>query len=220
MSVDLLTQEREVLDVVQQYLSHNRQFDIEDIVPYINYYLRRTSNKLNYQGIKSILHSLVRKGFLVEGSKLTKEDILNNETRKIIYECIVNNPGVYFTKIVKELGISNHVGVWHLSMLIKFNFIKKRIVNRHEIYFDSKVSFLEAKFRFYLSFEKSKMIIDYLRSNNTGITKTKLSKALKMHLNTLSKYLNILVKITLINEEKIDNQILYFLEEKYLTQSN
>ena len=77
---------KEGLDLVQDYLSHNRQFDLDDIIPYINFRLRRTSNKLNYQGIKSILHSLVKKKFLIEGSKLTSEDVLDNKTRKIIFE--------------------------------------------------------------------------------------------------------------------------------------
>ncbi len=104
-------------------------------------------------------------------------------------------------------------------MLIKFQFIKKRIVEKHEIYFSSKVDFQEAKYNFYISLQKSKMIINYLQNSNIGITKTKLSRAIKMHINTLSKYLNILIKINIINKEKIDNQMLYFLEEKFLIQS-
>jgi predicted transcriptional regulator len=220
MSVELLSQERVVLDVVQDYLSSNRQFDIDDIIPYISFRLRRTSNKLNYQGIRSILIDLVKKNFLIEGSKLSSEDILNNENRKIIYSYILKNPGAYFTKIVKDLDLSNHVAVWHLSMLIKFQFIKKRIVDKHEIYFDSKIDIREAKFNFYRSLEKSKIIIHYLRNNNIGITKTRLSKALKMHINTLSKYLNILANINLVIEEKIDNKLLYFLEEESLIHNN
>ncbi|MFW9828118.1 MAG: hypothetical protein ACFFEY_11025 [Candidatus Thorarchaeota archaeon] len=220
MSVDLLIKERLVLEIVQDYLSNNRQFDIDDLIPYINFRLRRTSNNINYQGIRLILNSLVKKNFLIEGSKLTSEDILNNKTRRIIYEYIVKNPGAYFTKIVKNLGISNHVVVWHLNILIKFHFIKKKIVEKHEIYFDSEVSFQIAKLNFFFSLKKSKLIIRFLKSNNIGISKTKLSKTLNMHLNTVSKYLHNLVKINLITEEKIDNQVLYFLKEELLPKKN
>ncbi len=66
MSIELLTQEKVVLDIVQDYLSRNRQFDLDDIIPYINFRLRRTSNKLNYQGIKSILLSLIKKNSLLK----------------------------------------------------------------------------------------------------------------------------------------------------------
>lgn len=216
MSIDLLTKERVILEIVQDYLSNNRKFDIDDIIPYISFRLRRTSYNLNYQGIKLTLQSLVKKKFLIEGSKLTNEDILNNKTRKIIYDYIVKNPGAYFTRIVKDLGVSNHVVVWHLNILIKFQFIKKRIVDKHEIYFDSKASFHGAKFNFYVSLKKSKLIIKYLKSNNIGISKTKLSKTLNIHINTVSKYLDNLVQVNLIIEEKIDNQVLYFLKEELL----
>ncbi len=219
MSVDLVAQERVVLDIVQDYLSKNRQFDIDDIVPYISYYLRRTPNNLNYEGIKSILKSLVKKKYLIEGSKLTHDDILKNDKRNRIYTLILENPGIYFTKIVKDLGFSNHVVVWHISILIKFNYIRKRIFDKHEIFFESSVDPQEAKWHFYLSLEKIKLIIQYFRNRNTGITKTKLSRELKMHLNTIKKYLRILQKLKLIFEEKIDNQVLYFLEEDFLTQN-
>jgi predicted transcriptional regulator len=220
MSVELVPQERVVLDIVQDYLSKNRQFDIDDIIPYISYYLRRTTNKLNYEGIRAVLSSLVKKKFLIEGSKLTHNDVLKNEKRKNIYTHILKNPGIYFTKLVNDLGYSNHVVVWHINILIKFNFIKKRIFDRHEIFFDSRVEPQDAILNFYITLEKSKKIINFLRISNTGTSKSRLSKELKMHPNTISKYLGILQKFNLILEEKIDNTILYFLEEEFLTQIN
>lgn len=216
MSVELLTQERIVLDIVQDYLSKNRQFNLDDIIPYISFFLTRSSHNLNNQGIKSVLISLIKKNFLIEGSKLTRDDVLKNKKRETIHNYILNNTGTYFNKIVKDLGFSNHVVVWHLNILIKFNFIKKRIWDKHDVYFNLKVDPQEAKFKFFTSLEKSKMIIQYLRENDTGITKTKLSKTLRMHLNTISRYLDILEKFKVIFEEKIDNRVLYFLEENFL----
>ncbi|MFX1378635.1 MAG: hypothetical protein ACFFA4_06040 [Promethearchaeota archaeon] len=220
MSVELVAQERVVFDIVQDYLSKNRQFNIDDIIPYISFHLRRSSNNLNYEGIKSVLKSLVKKKFLIEGSKLTHADILKNHKRKKIYNHIIKNPGIYFTKIISDLGFSNHVAVWHLNILIKFNYIKKRIYNKHEVFFDSKVDPNEAKFEFYISLDKSKTIIQYLEKNNIGITKTGLSKALNMHVNTLSKYLDILEKLKVILKEKIDNTKLIFINEDLLAQIN
>jgi len=220
MSVELVPQERVVLDIVQDYLNKNRQFDIDDIIPYISYYLRRTPNKLNYKGIRAVLSSLVKKKFLIEGSKLSHNEILKNEKRKKIYNLILENPGIYFTKIVNDLGFSTHVVVWHLNILIKFSFIKKRIFDKHEIFFVSNVDVKKAKFGFYISHNKSQNIIQYLQENNIGITKTKLSKALNMHPNTLSKYLLILESLKVILKEKIDNKILFFINEKLLPQIN
>jgi predicted transcriptional regulator len=75
---------------------------------------------INNRGIEEHLKSLVDKNLIVEGSKLSGYNILNNSKRKKIHEYIANNPGTYFNKIVKDLLLSNHVVVWHLNMLLKF----------------------------------------------------------------------------------------------------
>ena len=64
--------------------------------------------------------------------------------------------------------------------------------------------------------EKSKKIIEYLRSNDFGITKTHLSSDLGMHHNTISKYLKMLEEINVIVRKKTSKQTLYFLNEDLL----
>ena len=113
---------------------------------------------------------------------------------------------------MRELNFSNHVVVWHLSILIKFDFIKKEIYDHHEVYFDTKISEKDAELIYYHSNEKSKAIIEYLKENNIGISKTRLSEDLHMHMNTISKHLAMLVNLRIIVSEKIDNKELYFLD--------
>ncbi|MBY9009750.1 MAG: hypothetical protein KGD74_07795, partial [Candidatus Lokiarchaeota archaeon] len=62
--------------------------------------------------------------------------------------------------------------------------------------------------------EKSQKIINFMKKENLGITKTTLSQELKMHMNTLAKYLSLLEKYEVIVKKKIDNKNLYFLSEK------
>jgi predicted transcriptional regulator len=212
MSIQLLEQERVVLNIVINYLDTHRQFEIDNIIPFINSRLKSTLIDLNYNGIKLILESLVQKKFLVEGSKLTHEDILRNQKRKDIYEYILKNPGNNFSKIVKELNYSNHVVVWHLSILVKFDFIKKEMFDNHEVYYDSQISNRDAELIYYNSNEKSKAIINYLEENDIGVSKTRLSEDLHMHMNTISKHLSMLVNLRIITSKKIDKRELFFLE--------
>jgi len=212
MLVELTKEEKIILDIVGEYLNKNRQFILEEIVPFINSRLRGSSLNLNYKGIKQILKSLLDKRYLIEGSKLSQEDILENEKRREIYEYVLNNPGVYFNRIVSNLGFSNHVVVWHLNMLLKFNFIKKIKVDNHDIYFDLRTTKEDAQFYYYTSKNKSKRIIDYLKNGVIGATKTELSSVLNIHINTLSKYLNKLQEFNVITSEEIDNKILYFFK--------
>ena len=89
--------------------------------------------------------------------------------------------------------------------------ISKEVFDNHDIYFDSSLDFEGVKISYFTSKEKSKKIIDYLKSNNEGTTKTRLSEVLRMHPNTISKYLDSLLKYQIINKEKMSNKTLYFL---------
>lgn len=65
----------------------------------------------------------------------------------------------------------------------------------------------------FITKEKSQKIINLMKKDNLGITKTSLSQELSMHMNTLAKYLSILEKYDVIVKKKIDNKYLYFLSE-------
>lgn len=73
------------------------------------------------------------------------------------------------------------------------------------------MDFEGVKISYFTSKEKSKKIIDYLKTNNEGTTKTRLSEVLKMHPNTITKYLDSLLEHNIINKEKMSNKTLYFL---------
>ncbi|MFX1363851.1 MAG: hypothetical protein ACFFCE_14280 [Promethearchaeota archaeon] len=216
MLIELLEEEKLVFDVVKEYLNKNRYFNVNEIIPFIIARFRSTSKNINISGIEEILKSLVNKNILVEGSKLSIDDILKNQKRKLIYDFIIYNPGVYFSRIVRELKLSNHVVVWHLNILLKFNFIKKEKIEHHDIYFDSKYNLKDKKIRYLTSKEKSRKIIDYLRKFDYGITKTQLSKDLKMHISTITKYIEMFIQLHIIFEKRVSKRSLYFLSEDFV----
>ena len=214
MVLELVEEEKIILDIVHDYLNKNRQFTFEEILPYINSRIRLSSINISNEGVRKILISLTNKKLIVEGSKLIKGEILNNEKRKEIYEFIIKNPGTYFNKILHELNYGNHIVVWHLSMLLKFDFISKKILENHEIYYDATTEIEDISSTYYTSKEKSQKIISFMKKDNLGITKTNLSQELNMHMNTLARYLSLLEKYEVIVKKKIDKKYLYFLSEK------
>ena len=71
----------------------------------------------------------INKKILVEGSKFSKETVLSNHIRKGILNYIRANLGVHFsdlrkTALPEEMGSSGQL-VWHLEMLLKFDYITK-----------------------------------------------------------------------------------------------
>jgi len=214
MALELVEEEKVILNIVHDYLNKNRQFTFEEILPYINSRIRLSSINISNQGVRKILISLTSKKLIVEGSKLIRREILNNGKRKEIYDFIIKNPGTYFNKILRELNYSNHIVVWHLTMLLKFDFISKNILENHEIYFDAATELKDIKSSYFTTKEKSQKIINFMKKDNLGITKTYLSQELNMHMNTLAKYLILLEKYEVIVKKRIDNKNLYFLIEK------
>lgn len=212
MTTNLVKQEEVVYQIIQEYLNHNRFLQLNEVIPYIKAKLAKKKVNINETGIISILSSFVKRNIIVEGSKLLQEDVLKVTKRKKIYDYILEHPGIYYYDIVKKLNISSHVVRWHLNILYIFGFINKLKIENHEIYFDINLDQNKAKAIYYISNEKCRSIIEYLKNNDHGITKTKLSKELNMHLNTISKYLDGLKKIKIIISKGSSNKTLYFLE--------
>ena len=215
MLIELQEQEKLVLNVVQEYLNKNRYFNMNEIIPFIISRFRNASININISGIEDILRALVKKNLIVEGSKLSIKDVLQNQKRKGIYEYILENPGIYFNRIVRELDISNHVVVWHLNILLKFRFIRKAKFENHDLYFDSNFDEKELKLKYITSKEKGKNIIEYLKEFDFGVTKTQISKELKMHINTVAKYLKKFEQIGIVVSKKVSKRILFFLSEDF-----
>ncbi|MFW9782471.1 MAG: hypothetical protein ACFFFB_09335 [Candidatus Heimdallarchaeota archaeon] len=216
MPIELIQHEKLILSFVQEYLNQNKFFNMKKVIYFIDSRLKEESIDLNYRSIEEILRSLVKKKLIVEGTKISRNDILSNETRKKIYAFIIKNPGVYFNRIVSELKLNKLVVVWHVDMLEKFAFIKREDFENHEIFFEMDFDENNNKFRFLTTREKSKKIIEYLKFHDYGISKTHLSTDLGMHHNTISKYLHMLENFNVIIKKKTYKKTLYFLNEDIL----
>ena len=210
MSKITLNYEQIVLNVIIEYLNKNRQFNMKKILPFITSRLGKTSININQDGIERIIFSLMQNKLIREGSKLHREKILENSTRNDIFQYICQNPGKYINLIEKDLDLSHHVVVWHIKMLINFDFISKENFDDHELYFESDKDFKIVKLSYILSKEKNNRIVNYLKENDIGVNKTTISNNLNIHLQTLSKYLKELVEYGIIIKENIDKTDLYF----------
>jgi len=216
MIEQLLEEEKLVLDIVHEYINKNRHFDTNTIIPFINSRFSKSSVNINNNGIKSILQSLIRKNIIIDGSKLTKDNVLLNENRKLIFKYIKKNPGIYFYKLVKELNLTIPVVGWHLNVLLKFKFIRKIKIDNHESYFEENKKSQYNKAIHIITQEKSQKIIQYLIINNNGNTKNHLSVKLGMHSNTIAKYIENFEEYGLIIKKNFPKKILYFLNEDVL----
>ena len=210
----LLTEEQIVMELVREYIEEHQFFDFNSIIPFISSRFAKDSTNISIQGIKSILRSLVKNNHIVDGSSLTRDSVLLNENRKVIYDYISRNPGEYFFKIVKKTKLNNTVILWHLNVLLKFNLIKKVNIEGQEVYFKTdKVKEID-EIVYFIKRERIKKIINYFLHQNDGVTKTRIAKDLKMHYSTIEKYFQKLERLKILKKKKLSNMTIFFLNKE------
>ena len=214
LSIELNQNEKLILNLVQDHLKENRKFNIKRLLSLIQSRIKFSEINLNKNGIETILRTLINKNYLAEGSTLTKPNVLDNEKRNTIYNFILENPGTYFNKLVKNLNLNYNVIIWHLRVLKKFNFIQKTLIDNRIIYFEYNLKLSKAQKIYFLKKKEVERIINFFKENNGGVTKTRLAEALNMHYNTLKNNINKLEKLSLIKKIKKSNSILYSLNSR------
>ncbi len=213
VEVQFSAQEGIILDLIKDYLSKNRFLEINKVVSYLNTRLPNSKASLNRNGIESVINKLIKKSIIVDGSKLTRFELLDNSNRLMMYNLIIENPGIHFMNIVNILGMSIFLVKWHINMLLKFNLIKNSKVENREIYFDSKLSEKIAKRSHFLNRERSQRIIHYLKNKPDGCPKYRISKELKLHPVTTTKYIQKLEEFDVVLSKKLSNKTLYSLNK-------
>ncbi|UCC19771.1 MAG: hypothetical protein JSV62_00405 [Promethearchaeota archaeon] len=124
---------KKVLEIAEEIMSKNKVLNVENL-----YNLAKKRLKIPRRGLLHIIQLLINKKTLIEGSKFSKETVLSNHIRNRINNFIRINPGIHFSFLKKkalpeEMGSSGQL-VWHLEMLLKFNYIKKIKVGNYTVF--------------------------------------------------------------------------------------
>ncbi|MFX1279610.1 MAG: hypothetical protein ACFFA3_09345 [Promethearchaeota archaeon] len=204
VGVNVTEEEFRIFNLIQEYLNCNRVFNKEKVALYIKS-RNKVNGNLNFNGITTVIESLIKKKIISEGSKLTRKTVLKNANRAQLYKFIKENPGIYKNPLAKMLNVCPFVIKWHLSMLLEFGLIRERSIKGRISYFDSFLSSEKDLVFYTISQEKCDKIIEFLTVNNKGFTKSQLSKALHMHYNTVTKYLNEIEKFGLLTKKNLNN---------------
>ena len=198
--MELNEKERAIFKSIQTYLKKNRAFQIKKIIPFLQYNSDRSLN-LNSEQIEMILHTLIKKNMIYPGSYLTVDDILKNEKRKEIFDLIKTNPGVNFSEIKNTFGFGNNYADWHLRLLERFQFIRTIKVGNNKVFFNFNLDSEYDEIRFYLRNEKVKQIITLMENNHTVFRGKEISEKLKIHYDTIKKYVGILEKFQVLDSD-------------------
>ncbi len=206
MKIEQLSEiEADIYQVLKKYLRDFNEFNLKMALPYC---FEKLNSKYLDTAIAVAVKSLIQKKYIIQGSSLTKEDILRNNNRKKILDFIQINPGSYNRLIRRELSLGSNEFNWHVGMLEKFGFVKKvRFHQRSYGYFEKR-SYMDHEYDlFLLQNGKLSEILKILQKDQ--LTISQITKALEFHYNTVQKYLKILQKRELITLSVTGKHIYY-----------
>ena len=193
-----------VFSIVKEYLTKKTFFSINDIIEYITNRVRLNPN-INRNKIELIIKSLIKKRVIIPGTRLMKNNIIENPTRNEIFNYINHKPS-NINDIMRTLKIGSNQALWHLSCLEKFQFVRSEKLNNHRIFFkfDSNPKF--DKFHYYLNKDLVQIIITFMKEENKVFKITEIVDGLKKNHSTVKKYLDILKNLKLIKIEKVNGR--------------
>ena len=154
--------------------------------------------------------------------RLSMEEVLENENRRKIIGLILENPGIHFRELKRNLNISSGNLTWHIEILHKYNVIKKQILQKYVAYFPyydkNPLSNID------LNLQKSKLTLKTLKKikENPGICNTEIAKIFKVSKNVIGYHVKKLIDLGLINSVKDGNlkKLYPNLDAEYFNKDN
>jgi len=197
---------KRIIEIAEEMLSENKVLNVETL-----YNLAKKSLKIPKNGLLFIIQFLINKKILIEGSKFSRETVLSNSVRNRIYRYIRMNPGIHFS-ILKKKALSEEAGssgqlVWHLGMLLKFNYIKKIKVGHYSVLIPYDLEEEYGRIIFILRDRINSKIIHLLIENETFI-KSEIYKIIEEKREDVYYRLNNLLDHDLISYYEPSNKVL------------
>ncbi|MFX0136039.1 MAG: hypothetical protein ACFFDN_20530 [Candidatus Hodarchaeota archaeon] len=200
---------KRVLEIADEIMNQNKILNIENL-----YNLAKKELKIPKSGLISIIHFLINKKILIEGSKFSKETVLSHRLRYNIFRFIKNNGAVHYSlirKILKDDQTGNIVSsgqlVWHLEMLLKFEYIKKIKVGNYSVFLPFEMD-KERGVLYFLIRDKINRKIVKLLIEQESIKKSEVYKQINENReNVYYRINNLIAHNLLLIKEELDNLI-------------
>ena len=132
--MDVSDTESIVLEIIKEFLNQNRVFNAKEIIPYIMNRLSEynLTHPPNENGLELIIWKLIREHVIVPGSKLTIYNLLENDTRKSLFNHVNKYPGTHLRELMEKLNLTSSSTMWHINMLIRFGVIRASKIGKYK----------------------------------------------------------------------------------------
>ena len=198
-----------VIEIAKEVINNNNVLDTE-----LLYSLAKRRLKFPRKGLLSIIQLLINKKVLVEGSKYTRDEVLKNKYRFNLYRFLTSYLGAHFSTIRKQiitdssgnLGSSGQL-IWHLEMLIRFNYIKKIKIKNYAIFLPYEIGD-EIGLLYFVLRDKIYLKIIQLLLSDEKLKRSEVHKLVNEKRETVYYRINNLIEFKIIKLAGDDNSLI------------
>ena len=170
----------------------------------------KAKRELNYSKIEisNAINQLYLKKYIVVGSRLTRNQVLQNATRKKVYDYLRLHIGAHIREIREKLSITPHVLNWHLNMLENFEYIYRIKFLKYVNFFPTNFNKNDV-FSFLVLKNKNSLQIFKIILKNPFIRFESLKNNLNLQKSIISYHLDNLIKYELVFTQQTNNTVFY-----------
>ncbi len=201
----------QILAIAEELISRNLVLDAKRL-----YYEVKRRIPIERKVLLRLIQSLMEKRILIEGTKLTKDLVLANSHRKQIYKYITSHIGTHFSTIKERYkGSTGSPGqlIWHLEVLVKFEFIRRMKYKRYTLFLPFEFPEEVAIEYFLLRNELNRKILNIIIKEGT-VSISVLLKSLGWSRDKVKYRINLLVSENILALQEGNNQVVCMNSER------
>jgi predicted ArsR family transcriptional regulator len=146
---------------------------------------------------------------------VTRENVLENETRNGIFELLNDKPGLHLRAIADELDLSTTNVLWHLRKLEDADLVRGKKLEGYKVFYPvegGEESKREAMASAVLRNDNAEAILEYV-ATEPGAHQRQIARALDVNHGTVRWHLRKMLKTDLLMEIKRENSNQYYLTD-------
>ncbi len=145
---------------------------------------------------------------------LTLEEIFENEHRKKIIKCILNDPGIHHNELLRQCDLQKGQLQWHLNVLLNNKIIHKEKFGQYSLYFPSlnEIEKAEGFINGIAKSDNTTKIYEIIKKK-PGITSSEISDEIQIARNTVKYHIDKLSNNNLIVLKKSGRKKKLYLKQ-------
>ncbi len=202
MNDELTSLQKRIMELANEYMERHYLLRVDSL----RLEARRRCFDVDKSEVDKAIDDLVFHRNFVDGKATTREQLLDNENRRLVYQVIRTEPGIHVSKLKELTGMNFRSVQWHLNALEEFRFVRNVNFGKITVYFDFLLEKTHDVLHFYLHkdgcmsvFKQLLMHPDYQISD--------IATQLGMPHSTASRTVNILIEQGFLEVRVKENQI-------------